>query len=266
MFFQPVYLKCDIMNNAGIVDRVDCACKLNRVPPEIQNPLHALLGDLCIDSECCNPIVDTVIPDNTLLGEIKMSPMTPSTSTSLNNCEFDIVSIKQNFTESYKKPNKPFTCGFLRKKNSDKHGTNKSIFPVSNCICKTHKWKFPMIMQKAWKHNRRVRLKSNPSFNNMPLQRYQSHHSSSDEDWFEEIADDEFHNCNEKKIKCNNDETETLVNADDCTVKLDSESDHVTTNRFKWCSSYAFRKICDKRPLTETKIARRDLTNSCRIS
>lgn len=263
MFFQPVYLKCDIMNNAGIVDRVDCACKLNRVPPETQNSLHALLGDLCIDPDCCIPVVDTIIPDNTL-GEIKISPMTPSTSTSLNNCEFDIISIKQN--SSFRKTNKPFTCGFLRKKNSDKHGTNKSMFPVSDCICKTHKWKFPMIMQKAWKHNRRIRLKSNPSFNNMPLQRYQSHHSSSDEDWFEEIADDEINNCYEKKNKCNDNEIKTFTNADDCPITLDSESDYVTTNRFKWCSSYAFRKFFDKRPLTETRIARRVPTNSCRIS
>jgi len=256
------------MNNAGIVDRVDCACKLNRVSPETQNPLHALLGThLFVDSdECCIPIVDTILPDNNLLGEVKISLHTPSTSMPLNNHELDIVApMNQNSAESHRKTIKPFTCGFLRKKNSDKHGTDKSVSPVSGCICKTHKWKFPMIMQKAWKHNRRVRLKSNPSFNDMPLQRYQSHHSSSDEDWFEEIADDETNNLDERKNKCNSDENKTLANANDLPVHYESESDHVTTNRYKSCSSYAFRKCCDKRSLTETNIAHRDSTNSCRI-
>lgn len=264
MFFQPVYLKCDIKNNAGIVDRVDCACKLNRVPPETQNPLHALLGDhLCVDSnECCIPVVDTIIPDIDVLGEVKIPPA-PSTST--DDSELDIVSLKRNYTESHCKTNKPFTCGFLRKKISDKHGTHKSIFPDSNCICKTHKWKFPTIMQKAWKHNRRIRLKSIPSFNNMPLQRYQSHHSSSDEDWFEEIADDETNNCDDKKNKCNSNSNKTLVNVDNCPINFDNKSEQVATNKFKWCSSFAFRKFCEKQPLTETKIARRDPTTSCRI-
>ncbi|KAL4148770.1 hypothetical protein QTP88_002930 [Uroleucon formosanum] len=235
---KPVYLKCDIMNNAGIVNRVDCACKLNRVPPETQNPLHALLGEVKI-------------------------PSAPSTST--YDSELDIVSIRQNYTENHGKINKPFASGFLRKKVSDKHGTHKSIFPVSNCICKTHKWKFPTIMQKAWKHNRRIRLKSIPSFNNMPLQRYQSHHSSSDEDWFEEIADDETNNCDDKKNKCNSNPNKTLTNADNCPINFDNQSDQVATNKFKWCSSFAFRKFCEKRPLTETKIDRRDPTTSCRI-
>ncbi|XP_060841562.1 inositol polyphosphate-5-phosphatase A isoform X1 [Rhopalosiphum padi] len=261
---KPVYLKCDIMNNAGIVDRVDCACKLNRVPPETQNPLHALLGDhLCVDSnECCISVVDTIVPDNTVLGEVKIPPV-PSTST--DDCDFDIVPLKQNYTESHCKTNKPFTCGFLRKKISDKHGTHKSIFPVSNCICKTHKWKFPMIMQKAWKHNRRIRLKSIPSLNNMPLQRYQSHHSSSDEDWFEEIADDETNNCDDKKNKCISNSNIILTNDDNCSVNFDNQSEQVATNKFKWCSSFAFRKFCDKRPLTEKKIAHRNPTTSCRI-
>lgn len=254
MFFQPVYLKCDIMNNAGIVDRVDCACKLNSVPPETRKPLHALLGvRLSVDSdECCIPTVDTNIPVKTLLGEV-ITPLIPSTSTTLNDY-VETVTVKQNSTVSH---TKVFT--FLRKKVSDKHGATKSIFPISNCICKTHKWKFPMIMQKAWKHNRRVRLKSNPSF-----QRYQSHHSSSDEDWFEEIADDETNNFDEKKNKCNSDENKTLANnAEDCPVNLDNESNHVATNRFKSCSSYAFKKIFVKRPLTEN---RKDPNNSCRIT
>lgn len=265
MFFQPVYLKFDIMNNAGIVDnRVDCACKLNRVPPETQNPPHALLGThLCVDSnECCIPIVDTIIPDNTVLGEVKI-PSAPSTST--DDCVFDTKPKIQNYTESHSKTNKPFNGGFWRKKISDKHGTHKSIFPVSDCICKTHKWTFPTIMQRAWKHNRRIRLKSIPSFNNMPLQRYQSHHSSSDEDWFEEIGDDETNNCDDKKNKCNSDSNETFTNADNYPINFDDQSEQLTTNKFKWCSSFAFRKFCDKRPLTETKIARRDPTTSCRI-
>lgn len=260
-----MYLKCDIMNNAGIVDRVDCACKLNCVPPETQISLHALLGDhLCVDSdECCVPIVDTVISDNTLLGNVKI-PLKPTTSTSFNDPDFGIVSIKQSSTESNNKTNKSSTCGFLRKKISDKHGTNKSIFPVSYCICKTHKWKFPMIMQKAWKHNRRVRLKSYPSVN-MPLQRYQSHHSSSDEDWFEEIADDEVDNCNEKKNKYNNTEGKIPSNTDNNSANFDHESsDHVVTNRFKLCS-FIYRKFCDKPQLTETKIIRRNPNNSCKI-
>lgn len=262
-FFQPVYLKCDIKNNAGIVDRVDCDCKLICVPPETQNPLHALLGPrLCVDSNECIPIVDTIIPDNTLIGEIKIIP-TPATSTSLHSCEFEILPIAQNCEESHKKRNKH---RFIRKKISDKHGTNKSIFPVSDCICYTHKWKFPLIMQKAWNHNRRVRLKSNPSFNNMPLQRYQSHHSSSDEDWFEEVADDEISHSDDEKNQCNSNENITLSNAKDFPVHFDSESDHVATNRFKWCSSFAFSKLCDKRPLTETNIAHRDPTNFCRIT
>lgn len=248
------------MNNAGIVDRVDCVCKLNRMPSETQNPLHALLGTrLCVDSdECCVPIVDTIVPDNTLLGGVKISLHTPSSTSALNDRELDIVPIKQSSAKSRMKTIKPFTCGFLRKKNSDKHGTDKSVSSVSSgCICKTHKWKFPMIVQKAWKHNRRVRLKSNPSFNNMPLQRYQSHHSSSDEDWFEEIADDEINNLDERKTK-------TLTNADDLPINFESESGHVSTNRFKWYS-HALRKFCDKRPLTETKISDGDPTNSCRI-
>lgn len=258
-----MYLKCDIKNNAGIVDRVDCDCKLICVPPETQNPLHALLGPrLCVDSNECIPIVDTIIPDNTLIGEIKIIP-TPATSTSLHSCEFEILPVAQNCAESHKKRNKH---RFIRKKISDKHGTNKSIFPVSDCICYTHKWKFPLIMQKAWNHNRRVRLKSNPSFNNMPLQRYQSHHSSSDEDWFEEVADDEISHSDDEKNQCNSNENITLANAKGFPVHFDSESDHVATNRFKWCSSFAFSKLCDKRPLTETKIAHRDPTNFCRIT
>lgn len=262
VFFQPVYLKCDIKNNAGIVDRVDCACKLNRVLPDTQNPLHALLGShLRVDSDdFCDSIVDTTVVDNTVLGEAIISPA-PSTSTPLNDHGFDIIPTK-NSTESHSKTNKSFTCGFLRKKNSDKHESNKNKFPASNCICKTHKWKFPMIMQKAWKHNRRVRLKSNPSFNNMPLQRYQSHHSSSDEDWFEEIADDETNN--EKKKKCIKDENKTFANTDDCPNSVDNDSNIVATNRFKWCT-YSFRKFWDKRPLPDTKIVRKDPNNSCRI-
>lgn len=256
------------MNNAGIVDRVDCACKLNRVPTETQTTLHALLSDhICVDSnKCCNPLVNTVLPDKMLLGTVKI-PQTPiTTSKPIDYHEFDIVSVKQNPTESHYRAHSSlsFISGDLRKKKSDKHGTNKNsiIFPVSNCICKTHKWKFPMIIQKAWKHNRRVRLKSNASFNNMPLQRYQSHHSSSDEDWFEEIADDETNNCNDKKNKCNSDKDKTL--ADDYPINFDNESDHVATNRFKWCS-FVFSKLCDKRPLTETKMTRKDPNNFCKI-
>lgn len=263
VFFQPVYLKCDIMNNAGIVDSVDCACKLNRVSPETQNPPHALLGaHLCIDSdECCIPVVNTIMPDDTLLGEAEI-PSIISTSTLLSENKFDIVPINHSFTSSHKKTNNPFACGFLRKKVTDKHVPNKNIFPMSDCICKTHKWKFPTIMQRAWKHNRRVRLKSNPSFNSMPLQRYQSHHSSSDEDWFEEIADDETNNCDEKKNKCNSSMNKLLVKTDDCSVNFDNESDHAVTNKFKWCS---IRKNIDKRSLTESKIDGRDPKNSCRI-
>lgn len=245
---------------------MDCTCKLNRVLPETQNPLHALLGSrLCVDSDdFCGSIVDTIIPDHTVLGEVVVYPA-PSTSTSLDDHEFDIISTKQNSIESHhSKTNKSFTCGFLRKKNSNKNGSNKNKFPVSNCICKTHKWKFPMIMQKAWNHNRRVRLKSNPSFNNMPLQRYQSHHSSSDEDWFEEIADDETNNYNEKKNKCIKDDNKTLDNTDDCPISFENDSNNVATNRFKWCS-YSFRKFWEKRPLTETKVVQKDPKNSCRI-
>jgi len=258
------------MNNAGIVDRVDCACKLNCVPPpDTQNPPHALLNThLCIDSdEYCIPILDTIVPDNnTLLGDTKVSLHMSSTSTLSNDRELvDIVPITQHSAESHWKAVKPFTCRFLRKKNSDKHGTNRSISPVSDCICKTHKWKFPTIVQKAWKHNRRVRLKSNPSFNNMPLQRYQSHHSSSDEDWFEEIADDEASNLDDMKNQCNSNENKPFTNADNLPTHFKHESDCVTTNRFKWCSPYAFRKLYNKQPLTQTKIARRDQINSCRI-
>lgn len=259
MFFQPVYLKCDIKNNAGIVDRVDCACKLNSVPPETPNPMHALLGvHLSVVSDQPDiPNLDTIIPVETLLGKVEI-PLTPSTSTILNDY-VETVTVKSNSTVSHTKTNKSSNGGFLRKKIPDKHVANKSIFPISNCICKTHKWKFPMIMQKAWKHNRRVRLKSNPSF-----QRYQSHHSSSDEDWFEEIADDETNNFDEKKNKCNSDENKILANnADDCPVNLDNESNHVASNRFKSCSSYIFRKFFVKRPLTEN---RKDPKNSCRIT
>lgn len=263
-----MYLKCDIMNNAGIVDSVDCACKLNRVPTETQTPLHALLGDhICVDSnECCNPLVNTVVPDNTLLGTVKISPIPITTVEPIDYREIDIVSVKKNLESHYRAhSSQSFTSNDLRKKKSDKHGTNKNsiIFPVSNCICKTHKWKFPMIMQKAWKHNRRVRLKSNASFNNMPLQRYQSHHSSSDEDWFEEIADDETNNCDVKKNKYNVVEDQTL--ADDYPVNFDNESNRVATNKFKWCSSFVFRKLFDKRPLTETKMTRKDPNNFCKI-
>lgn len=256
MFLQPVYLKCDIMNNAGIVNRVDCACKLNRVSPETHNPLHALSGThLCIDSdECCIPVVDTVILDDTLLGEVEISPL-PSTSKTLNKRQFDIVPINHNFISNIKKKKKVFTCGFLRKKVSDKHVTNKNIVPMSDCICKNHRWKFPTIMQRAWKQNRRVRLKSNASLNNIPLQRYQSHHSSSDEDWFEEIADEETNNCNSNENKL-------PLKVDDCSSNFDNESDHVSTNKYKWCT---FRKKFEKQPLTESKIDRRDPNNICRI-
>lgn len=265
IFFQPVYMKCDIMNNSGIVDSVDCACKLNRVPPEPQNPPHALFDThLSVESdECCIPHVDTILLDNTLLTEGEIPP-TSTASTSYNDHDVGIVSLKQCYTENHSVTNKPSTSsGFLRKKVSDKHGTNKSIFPVYNCICKTPRWKFPTIMPKAWKHNRRVRLKSYPSLN-MSLQRYQSHHSSSDEDWFEEIADDETNNCDEKKNKCSNNEKKAPDNADDNSVNFDHESDSVVTNRFKFCS-FTFRKFCDKPQTTETKVARRDLKNSCRI-
>lgn len=256
-------MKCDIKNNAGIVDRVDCDCKLICVPPKTQNPPHALLGALlCVESNECIPVVDTIIPDNTLVGEVKITSK-PTTSKSLHSCAFEIVPITQNCAESHKKMKKP---RFLRKKISDKHGTNKSIFPVSDCICYTHKWKFPMIMQKAWNHNRRVRLKSNPSVNNMPLQRYQSHHSSSDEDWFEEVADDETIHFDDEKNKYHSKEEITFTNSKGFPVNFDSESDHVATNRCKWCSLFAFRKLCDKRPITETKIGHRDPTNFCRIT
>lgn len=266
LFFQPVYLKCDIMNNAGIVDRVDCACKLDRVPPKTQNPLHALLGDrLCVDTdECCISVINPTVPDCTLLGKTKISP-TPSSSTLLNDCEYGVVPLKQDSFESHSKRNKSFNCRFLRKKISDKNDTNKSTFPVSSCVCKTHKWKFPMIMQKAWKHNRRVRLKSIPSINNMPLQRYQSHHSSSDEDWFEEIADDDINNLDEKtKTKCNSDLNTTLTNADSFSSIFDAESNQIETEKLKWCS-FAFRKCCNKPPLTKSKISRKNPKNMCQI-
>lgn len=255
-----MYLKCDIMNNAGIVNRVDCACKLNCVSPETQNPLHALSGThLCIDSdECCIPVVDTIISDDTLLGDVEIPPIT-STSKTSNKRQFDVVPIEHNFKRS-NKTNKSFTSGFLRKKVSDKHVTNKNLFPISDCICINHKWKFPTIMQKAWKHNRRVRLKSNVSFNNMPLQRYQSHHSSSDEDWFEEIVDDE--NYDEKKNKCNSDENKLLLKVDDYSSNFNNESENVTTNKYKWCN---FRKKFEKQPPTESKIDHKNSNNSCEI-
>lgn len=242
------------MNNAGIVDRVDCVCKLNRVSPETQNPLHALSGDhLFVESDECYISV----------GKVKISP-TPSSSTSLDNHEFDIISVKQISPKSHTKRNKPFNCGFLRKKISDKNGSGKNTLPISNCICKTHKWKFPLIMQKAWKHNRRVRLKSIPSINNMPLQRYQSHHSSSDEDWFEEVADDEVNPCDEKKNKSNSDENISFTNIDNSSVTFETESDHIVSNKFKWCS-FAFKHFCNKPPLTESKITQKDSKKMCRI-
>lgn len=260
VFFQPVYLKCDIKNNAGIVNRVHCDCKLICVPSKTQNLLHDMLGHhLCVVSDECIPIVDTIIPDNTLIGDFKFTPIA-TTSTSLHSCKSEIAPTPQNCTESHKKTNK---SKFMCKNISDKRGTNKNIFPVSDCICYTHKWKFPTI---TWNHNRRVRLKSNPEFNHMPLQRYQSHHSSSDEDWFEEVGDDEINHYDEEKNKCNSNGNTTLGNTESVPINLDSESDHIATNRFKWCSSLAFSKLCDKRPLTKAKIAHRDPKNVCRIT
>lgn len=262
MFFQPVYLKCDIMNNAGIVDRVDCACKLNCVLPETQNPLHALLGDHLYVDEICIPIVDTIVPERSLLGEDKIPSITSTASTSLNN-KLDIVSFKPScYTEYQNDTNKEFISG--KKKIVDKHGKHKSMSLVSNCICRTHKWKFPMIMQKPWRHNRRVRLKSKLNFDNTFLQRYQSHHSSSDEDWFEEIADDELHNSEEKKKTYNSNENITLANQNDNVLNFDNESEHVPTNKFKLCS-FAIRKCFNRQSLAETKITHKHPTNSCRI-
>lgn len=250
------------MNNAGIVD---CACKLNRVSPKTQNPVHAFSGDdVCVDLDECIPIVDKIIPDYTLLDKDKISS-TPSSSTLLSNHENDIMLIKQSSHENHNKKNNSLNCGFLRKKNSDKNGGAHKISSTSHCVCKTYMWKFPMIVQKAWKHNRRVRLKSIPNINKMPLQRYQSHHSSSDEDWFEEIADEDANDCDEKFKTNYNDENKTFLNVDPCSTKFDVESNQIGVDRLKWWSPSLSKTFCDKPSLIERKIVRRDSKLVCQI-
>lgn len=253
------------MNNAGIVD---CACKLNCVSPKTQNPVHAFSGDrVCVDLDECNQTVDKVVPNYTLLGKAEIS-LTPSSSVSLDNHENDAVLIKQSSHENHDKRNNLLSCGLLHKKNSDKNGGAHKISSfTSHCVCKTsYKWKFPMIVQKAWKHNRRVRLKSVPDINKMPLQRYQSHHSSSDEDWFEEIADDDI-NVYDEKVKTNydNDQNTTSTNADTCSANFDVESNHIVVNKLNWWSPCLCSTFCHKPTSIERKIARRDSKLVCQI-
>ncbi|XP_050547103.1 inositol polyphosphate-5-phosphatase A-like isoform X2 [Daktulosphaira vitifoliae] len=306
---KPVYLKLDIMNNAGTV--LQCECKLYCVTPKTSNcSLHALLG---VDIDKCDPLKSLDCKSSMIaLSETSksfastpplttLSPMTLVTSSSttstpqnINSHRIVITDVDKDDETSSPNTSPSFSCGnFLRKKIGDIYQENKTVSSSwSNCVCKTNKWKLPILVHKAWRQNgqRRVRLKSNASLN-MPLQRYQSHHSSSDEDWFEEIAEDEINS--EKSEKDNNSisnissykenyadpmsnqysieksqiEENSIETTDDCSKATTSSN---VSKKFKW-SSFRLRKICEKSqplntfPVRTQKVHKVKSKNSCKI-